>query len=147
MLICIAMPKKIFFNVFGSNIKWYEKSWDPAKFFYCVQGQKHKQLTWILFRSSHQRCSENKVFFPGKRLCWSLFLIKLQSKGQQLYYKDTPTQMFSCEICETLKNTYFEQHLWTTGSVCLRLWLVIPEQGRGSLLKISYITLKTMFIS
>ena len=24
--------------------------------------------------------------------------------------------MFSCEICEILKNTYFEEHLWTTAS-------------------------------
>ena len=45
-------------------------------------------------RSSHQRCSVKK------RL--------------QLYQKDTPTQLFSCEICPIFKNTYFEENLQTT---------------------------------
>ena len=42
----------------------------------------------------------------GKHLCWSLFLIKL-----------TPTQVFSCEICEFFKNTYFQEHLPATALV------------------------------
>ena len=25
--------------------------------------------------------------------------------------KETPTQLFSCEICEIFKNTYFEEHI------------------------------------
>ena len=29
----------------------------------------------------------------------------------------TPTQVFSCEICEIFKNTYFEEHMRTTASV------------------------------
>ena len=37
-----------------------------------------------------------------------LFLIKLQGgKGLQLYSKETPTQVFSCEIGEIFKNTFF----------------------------------------
>ena len=28
--------------------------------------------------------------------------------------KETPTQVFSCEICEIFKNAYFEEHLRTT---------------------------------
>ena len=31
-------------------------------------------------------------------------------------WKDTPAQMFSCEICEVFKNTYFEGHLQMTAS-------------------------------
>ena len=27
--------------------------------------------------------------------------------------KETPTQVFSCEICEFFRNTYFEEHLQT----------------------------------
>ena len=60
-----------------------------------------------IFRSSHQRCSvkigvlKNFSNFTGKHLCWSLFLIKLQ-------------QMFSCEICEIFRKTYFD--LLTTAS-------------------------------
>ena len=34
----------------------------------------------------------------------------------QLYQKNTPTQGFSCEICEIFKNTYFEKHLLTAAS-------------------------------
>ena len=32
------------------------------------------------------------------------------------YYKETQTQVFSSEICEIFKNTYFEEHLRTTAS-------------------------------
>ena len=43
--------------------------------------------------------------------------------------------MFSCEICEIFKNTYFEEHLWTTASKKY-LWLalyfrrVLPYQAK-----------------
>ena len=42
-----------------------------------------------VFRRSHWRCSEKKdvlkdlANFTGKHLCWSLFLIKLQSPSSQ----------------------------------------------------------------
>ena len=39
------------------------------------------------------------------------------SSGLQLYSKETPTQVFSCEICEIFKNIYLAEHLWTTGSI------------------------------
>ena len=29
----------------------------------------------------------------------------------QLYLKETPTQVFSCEICEIFKSTYSDEHL------------------------------------
>ena len=28
----------------------------------------------------------------------------------------TPKQVFSCEFCETFKNTFFIENLWTTAS-------------------------------
>ena len=43
------------------------------------------------------------VNFTGKHLCWSLFLIKFLTN----FIKDTPTQMFSCEILEK-----FQEHLF-----------------------------------
>ena len=43
-----------------------------------------------------------------ENMCWSLFLIKFK--------KETSTQVFSCEICEIYKNTYFEEHLRTIAS-------------------------------
>ena len=33
---------------------------------------------------------------------------------------ETPTQMFSCEICKVFKNTYFEEHLQMTASEFIR---------------------------
>ena len=48
---------------------------------------------------------KNFANFTGKYLCWSLFLIKLQT--------ETPAQAFSGENCEIFKNTYFEEYLRT----------------------------------
>ena len=36
---------------------------------------------------------------------------------RKLCEKETPTQVFFCEICENFKNTYFEEHLQTTASI------------------------------
>ena len=55
---------------------------------------------------------ENFANFTGKHLCWSLLLIKSQAKGPAtLLKRNDPTQMFSCEICENFKNTFFTEHL------------------------------------
>ena len=51
---------------------------------------------------------KNTATFAGKIMCWSHFLIKFQSwKSLQLYQKETPARVFSCEICEFFKNTFF----------------------------------------
>ena len=39
------------------------------------------------------------------------------SESLQIYQKEVPTQVFSCEICEIFKNIYFEEHMRTTSSV------------------------------
>ena len=44
--------------------------------------------------------------FTGKHLRRSLFFKKLQAQGLQLHNKKTPTQVFSCEVCEIFKNTF-----------------------------------------
>ena len=57
--------------------------------------------------SSLRRCS-----VTGKHLCWSLYLIRLQALSLQVFLKkETPTQVLLCEVCETSKNIYFEEHL------------------------------------
>ena len=50
--------------------------------------------------SSHRRCSVNKG----------------RPEGLQFYSKEIPTKVFSCEICDIFKNTYFEEDLQTTAS-------------------------------
>ena len=63
------------------------------------------------YRSSYQRCSIIKgvlkkfAKFTGKYLCKSLF-----------FNKETLTQVFSCEFCET---PFFTEHLWMTTS-CIK---------------------------
>ena len=47
------------------------------------------------------------TIFTRKHLCWSLFLISCRASVLQLYWKETPTQVFSCEHCEIFKNSYF----------------------------------------
>ena len=47
--------------------------------------------------------------------CCSLF--SEAATRLQLFYKETPTQVFPCKICEMFKNPYFEEHLQTTISI------------------------------
>ena len=71
-------------------------------------------------RSSHWRCSVKKDVpknfenFKGKHLCWGIFLIKWQALSPATLLKRDSTQVFSCEICEIFKNTYFKEHLRMT---------------------------------
>ena len=73
-------------------------------------------------RSSHQRCSIEKVvfknfaIFTGKRLCQSLLLMNLQASRTATFLKETPTQLFSYEYCKIFKNTCFDENLRTTDS-------------------------------
>ena len=46
-----------------------------------------------------------------KQLCWSLLLIKLQAWR-------TPTQLFSCEYCEILWNSF----LWNASRLWVQNW-------------------------
>ena len=54
-----------------------------------------------------------------KTQCWSLFLIKLLVWSLQLYQKETPAQMFSCEHCTNFKNTYSEEQLRRAASIVI----------------------------
>ena len=42
--------------------------------------------------------------------------MKLQAFSLQVFRKETPTQVLSCEVCKTFKNTYFEKYLQRTAS-------------------------------
>ena len=59
----------------------------------------------------------NFAKFTRKHLWQSLFLIKLQAWGLQLYVKKgTLAQVFSCKFCEISKNAFFIGHLRATAS-------------------------------
>ena len=42
--------------------------------------------------------------FTAKHLCWSFFLIRLKASGLQLCSKETPAQVFSCELCKIFQH-------------------------------------------
>ena len=62
----------------------------------------------------------NFAKFTGKHLRQSLFLIKLPAT--LFIQKETLTQVFSCELCEIFKNTFFTEHLRVAASVSNRIW-------------------------
>ena len=75
---------------------------------------------------SVRRCFTKKVFLKnftkitGNYLCWSLFLIKLQASGLQLYWKETPAQLFSCKFLRNFCKYLFygtpaEECFWIFG--------------------------------
>ena len=73
-----------------------------------------KILTNTSEAGSHRRCSV-------KHLCWSLFLIKLQSwRHGNLSKKDSNIGVFPWNLLN-FKGTYFEEHLLTTA----------PDTSRG----------------
>ena len=75
-----------------------------------------------IFRSSHRRCSEERVFWEipqnsQENACArASFLIKLQGSSCNFTKKEALEQMFSCEFCELSKNTFFAKH---------RQWLLL----------------------
>ena len=42
--------------------------------------------------------------------------MNLQVFSLKVFQTGTPTQVLSCEVCETFKNTYFGEHMQTTAS-------------------------------
>ena len=72
--------------------------------------QCHK-VSW--FRSSRSQMFyrigvlKNFANFIRKHLYWSNKFKSLFPSGLQLYLKETPAQVFPCEICEIFKNTSF----------------------------------------
>ena len=71
-----------------------------------------------------KKCSKKFANFTGKHLCWSLFLIKLQTLRPATLLKAVLTQVLSCEIYKIFNKTYFEEHPRTTAS--LHFILILP---------------------
>ena len=49
------------------------------------------------------------AIFAGKRLRWSLFLIKFQFLRPAPLFKKNPTKVFSCEYWKVFKNNFFHR--------------------------------------
>ena len=81
------------------------------------------------FRRSNWRCSvkmalKNFERFTGKHL----------PSGLQVYYKETPTQVFSCDFCKIFQNSYFEEHMQTTTSdsykASVNCWFLLIQYSK-----------------
>ena len=48
--------------------------------------------------------------------CVGVFFYEVASLQPALFKKESNTSAFLCEVCETFKNTYFEEYLQTTVS-------------------------------
>ena len=48
--------------------------------------------------------------------CVGVFFYEVVGLQPVSFKKETPTQVLSCEVCETFKNAYFEEYLQTTAS-------------------------------
>ena len=60
----------------------------------------------------------SSILFRRRNHCTEVY----RTSGQQLCWKETPTQVFSCEYCKIFKSTCFEEHLSTAASeYCLNI--------------------------
>ena len=60
----------------------------------------------------------NFTKFSGKPLCQRLFFNKVAGlRPSNLFEKEPLAQLFTCEIREISKNTFFTEHLWSTASI------------------------------
>ena len=73
----------------------------------CLQWSSRSSHSQMFFKIGLRK---NFTNFTGKDLCWSLFLITLQTL-RPFYQKETPTQVVSCKICENFKIIFFYRTL------------------------------------
>ena len=72
-------------------------------------GKRLSSSSHIIFKTG---VLKNFAIFTRKRLCWSLFLIKLQDWRLVFSLKETSTQVFSYEYCKIFKNSFFMENLF-----------------------------------
>ena len=82
-----------------------------------IEFKTKRSFAWIY--QSRSSCSDtldwivvfkNLAEFTAKHPCWSLFLKKLKASGLQLCSKETPAEVFSCELCEIFQHTFFTEN-------------------------------------
>ena len=91
------------YEVFNNNY-FVKHLWTAASTFSLYQKvfvTNQKQPIAVFFKID---VLKNLAILTGKHLCWSLFN---KNAGLQLYYKQTPTQLFSCEFSEFFEDRFF----------------------------------------
>ena len=56
----------------------------------------------------------NFAKFTGKHLCQSPYFNKVAGQVCNFIKIEDLTQVFSCELCEISKNTFFTEYVWAT---------------------------------
>ena len=120
---------EIFKNTFfREHLRWlllYKLVWKNL-----VQGFLILDLTFI--RSSHQNSFAKKAALKNFAIFTRNTSVGVPFSDPQFYYKETPTQVFSCEYCEIFKNTSFEKSLKSCFCyIALRLTVAAFEIGPG----------------
>ena len=77
-------------------------------FFFCTKRKIQKHSLKVVFEKSY--FLKISQYSQGTHVSESLF----NKVAGLLYQKETPTQVFSCEHCETFNYTYYEEHLLQT---------------------------------
>ena len=85
-----------------------EETLENLRFSNIFRVYRKRPLAWnglikIRNRSSHQRCSAKKVLLKISQVSQESFVLEF------LFNNETPTQVFSCKICEIFKTAYFEE--------------------------------------
>ena len=107
---------KQLFHLFQSKHKNIHAININSMFFSTVKYSRVFLWSFQNFRSSHSQMFfkisvlKYLAIFPGKHLCLSLFLIKLQTWGTVTLLKRDSTQVFSCEYYQIFKNAFFTEH-------------------------------------
>ena len=84
-----------------------------SEFFY------FRKLEISKVRSSHRKCSVKKVFLKGFTNLTGKHQENTRPQECNFIKKENPTQAFSLEIWEILKNIFFKEHLRATASIRL----------------------------
>ena len=81
-------------------------------------------IRYRVFKNSHRRCSVKKVFLKISQNSQEntsaevSFQYNCRPQACNFIKKETPTQVFPREFCETFKNTFFTKHFRAAASEC-----------------------------
>ena len=112
----IPMSILIFSGGIKIGLKWMEASYQPCHYILLKDRSSRSQIFLKI------PVLTNFVNFTGKHRCWSFFLTSLftlfnfRSSYLQVYYKESPTQVFFCDNSEFSKNSssgcFWKGHYW-----------------------------------
>ena len=101
---------------FHSSINHQEHLFHRTLYHQLLSSYEYCKILRTAFLQYTSRSSHSQMFFKagvlksfphftGKHLCWSLFFKSLQAEGL-FSLKKSPIQVFSCDVCKILKNTF-----------------------------------------